>query len=187
MSLHSKWSDENVTILRRLWWDHSSREIADILSCDFTRNAVIGKARRLGLPMKQPPRFEGPRPKPEPKPKPTPMPTVKRKWRAPTMAQLQDGPPSLPQLPEPKPFAFTPQSEPVTIMELRGHHCRWPVGEPGTPEFRYCGAPRADMDQPRRPYCAEHEAIAYNKHQPKGIPFIPLPRVVPALVKAGGR
>lgn len=29
-----------------------------------------------------------------------------------------------------------------TFEELDRHHCRWPLGEPGTPEFRYCGAER---------------------------------------------
>jgi GcrA cell cycle regulator len=35
--------------------------------------------------------------------------------------------------------------------------CCWPIGEPGTREFRFCGS-EAD---PGRPYCAEHSAIAY--------------------------
>jgi GcrA cell cycle regulator len=34
--------------------------------------------------------------------------------------------------------------------------CSWPIGEPGTPGFRYCDEPRAV-----RSYCAEHAAVAY--------------------------
>ena len=49
------------------------------------------------------------------------------------------------------------RSEGVTIMELREAMCRWPLGDPTTPEFRFCGA-HADE---RLPYCAHHAQIAY--------------------------
>lgn len=45
----------------------------------------------------------------------------------------------------------------VTIMELREFMCRWPLGDPTTPEFRYCGA-RANEGLP---YCPHHAQIAY--------------------------
>lgn len=41
----------------------------------------------------------------------------------------------------------------------RGPTCCWPIGDPGTPEFRFCGAPALSG----KPYCAEHAAIAYVK------------------------
>ncbi|QHI95112.1 GcrA cell cycle regulator [Aristophania vespae] len=46
------------------------------------------------------------------------------------------------------------------IMERplkRGPSCQWPLGDPGTPEFHFCGA----TPLPGKPYCAEHAAIAY--------------------------
>lgn len=45
----------------------------------------------------------------------------------------------------------------VTIMELREGMCRWPIGDPTSPEFRFCGA-RADIGSP---YCDHHARIAY--------------------------
>lgn len=43
------WTEERVEILRRLWGTgKSASEIAEIIG-DVTRNAVIGKAHRLGL------------------------------------------------------------------------------------------------------------------------------------------
>jgi GcrA cell cycle regulator len=33
--------------------------------------------------------------------------------------------------------------------------CRWPIGDPRSDEFRYCGAPAA------KSWCAHHHAIAY--------------------------
>ena len=33
-----------------------------------------------------------------------------------------------------------PMSLRVTIVELKEEMCRWPLGDPTTAEFRYCGA-----------------------------------------------
>jgi len=44
-----------------------------------------------------------------------------------------------------------------SLLELDDATCRWPVGDPGTPEFYFCGGkPLAG-----RPYCAYHAALAY--------------------------
>ena len=45
----------------------------------------------------------------------------------------------------------------VTILMLTGKTCRWPLGEVGTPEFAFCGAP----PYPGKPYCQFHCAFAY--------------------------
>ena len=50
-----------------------------------------------------------------------------------------------------------PMSERVTIMDLRESMCRWPMGDPTKPEFRFCGA-RAITGLP---YCTHHARIAY--------------------------
>ena len=42
-------------------------------------------------------------------------------------------------------------------MELREAMCRWPLGDPTTPEFRFCGAHAATG----LPYCPHHAQIAY--------------------------
>lgn len=41
----------------------------------------------------------------------------------------------------------------------RGPSCCWPLGDPGTPGFHFCGA----TPLPGKPYCAEHAALAYVK------------------------
>jgi hypothetical protein len=50
------WDDERVALLRKLWPDCSASQIAKQLG-GVTRNAVIGKAHRLGLTAKAPPRI----------------------------------------------------------------------------------------------------------------------------------
>ena len=54
-----------------------------------------------------------------------------------------------------------PISERVTIMELREAMCRWPLGDPSQPDFRYCGA-RSDVGAS---YCAHHSRMAYQPAQ----------------------
>lgn len=49
----------------------------------------------------------------------------------------------------------------TSIMEprRRSASCCWPLGDPGTPGFHFCGA----TPLPGKPYCAEHAAMAYVK------------------------
>lgn len=51
-----------------------------------------------------------------------------------------------------------PESQPVRLMKRRRDQCVWPLGDPKTPEFRFCGAPLGEGDPP---YCAGHRRLAY--------------------------
>ena len=42
------------------------------------------------------------------------------------------------------------------VVALAPGDCRWPCGDPGRPDFHFCGSPVA-----RRPYCEHHRAMAY--------------------------
>ena len=53
-------------------------------------------------------------------------------------------------------------AENVTIMDLRESMCRWPVGDPSSAEFRYCGS-KAPIGA--GPYCAQHSRMAYQPVQ----------------------
>ena len=53
-------------------------------------------------------------------------------------------------------------AENVTIMDLRESMCRWPVGDPASAEFRYCGG-KAPIGE--GPYCAYHSRMAYQPMQ----------------------
>ena len=53
-----------------------------------------------------------------------------------------------------------PMSLRVTIVELKESMCRWPLGDPATSEFRYCGSPAASG-----PYCTYHGGLAYQPAQ----------------------
>ncbi|MSO55125.1 MAG: hypothetical protein EXQ90_08440, partial [Rhodospirillales bacterium] len=47
----------------------------------------------------------------------------------------------------------------VRLERLGVGMCSWPEGEPGSPDFRFCGQP-AVAD---KPYCSEHCTRAYVK------------------------
>jgi GcrA cell cycle regulator len=45
----------------------------------------------------------------------------------------------------------------IAPRRIGSHPCCWPIGEPGTPAFRFCDDP-APLDVP---YCDEHARRAY--------------------------
>lgn len=99
---------------------------------------------------------------------------------APVPAASVDTPASKPAAPQPKaaevkparvekaPAAPRTPAKPKTSLrsisdpepkKRRGPSCCWPIGDPGTPGFHFCGA----TPLPGKPYCAEHAQIAYVK------------------------
>ncbi len=45
----------------------------------------------------------------------------------------------------------------LSLMELTERTCKWPIGDPATNEFWFCGLPVA----PGKPYCEAHVAVAF--------------------------
>jgi GcrA cell cycle regulator len=154
------WTEERIERLKELWGEGlSASQIAAELGEGVSRNAVLGKAHRLGLAQGEARVASSPRSR-----KPTRQPDL-----PPTEeASAQNDAVPAPMMPARPPAAqaaelpgreelVVPRSEGVTIMELREAMCRWPLGDPTTPEFRYCGARAAEG----LPYCAHHTQIAY--------------------------
>lgn len=53
--------------------------------------------------------------------------------------------------------AALPVSDRVTILELSGSMCRWPIGDPTNAEFRFCGCRAVGT----LPYCQDHARVAF--------------------------
>ena len=49
------------------------------------------------------------------------------------------------------------QSCRLTLMELTERTCKWPIGDPATEEFWFCGLP----SQAGKPYCEAHVGVAF--------------------------
>jgi GcrA cell cycle regulator len=53
--------------------------------------------------------------------------------------------------------------KPKTLLDLEPHDCRWPIGEPRSPDFHFCGEQQAAG----RSYCAHHWGMAFQPARPR--------------------
>jgi GcrA cell cycle regulator len=149
------WTDERVEVLKKLWLEGlSASQIAKQLG-GVTRNAVIGKVHRLGLSGRatpsQPtrPAFRTPRP---------PRPAIS----APSHRRSEPRhEPVVRVAARPVPYVEEPGT--ATVLTLGAHMCKWPIGDPATAEFTFCGRRSTDEG----PYCIEHARVAYQPPQAK--------------------
>ncbi|MEA2782597.1 MAG: GcrA cell cycle regulator [Rhodospirillaceae bacterium] len=149
-----EWTNERIEELRRLWTQgQTASRIAELLG-GITRNAVIGKAHRLGLRGRPSPirrdEILGRTPRSTPAPRLAPAPAA-----ALAITPLASLPAEEPARPAPMPAA--PVAQPK--VAARGRTCSWPVGDPKQPGFHFCG----EEAIPGRPYCGSHCAVAYQR------------------------
>lgn len=161
----------------------SASQIAKELG-GVTRNAVIGKVHRLGLSNRagggaatpaaatkaeakgKSPKTEA-KPKPQPKTEPAlkPQPDAKP---ALSSARKQIIPAGQPLPPQPSANEISPEAlakvnevekkaKKISLMELTERTCKWPVGDPATEDFWFCGLPV----QQGKPYCEAHVGVAF--------------------------
>ena len=139
------WNDDNVARLKELW-DQGlpTAQIGKLLG--FTKNAVVGKAHRIGL---------------ERRPSPIRRTAVKpdrKKARSPVMPKLnfENLNNNEERVQKNNIKTFQPSVNNIFASNSK-RKCEWPVGHPDEPEFHFCGKERFDD----KPYCLEHCAVAY--------------------------
>lgn len=142
------WTDDRVEKLKAMVEQGASAgEIEAALDCGISRNAVIGKVHRLKLAFKN---GRGASPGKPHRPR----------------AAVPSRPPLFDvRLPASDVSPITAAIEPIQIVAveasaggvdhdgLKPHHCRWPSGDPRSPDFRYCGVHHIEG----KPYCAHHD------------------------------
>lgn len=132
------WTNERVELLEKLWKEgKSAAEIAKELG-GVTRNAVIGKAHRLGLSGR-----------PQTPKKETVKATAAKKTPEKTSAAAA-----------PARMVVETAEKPengLTILDLNDRVCKWPIGDPRDENFYFCG----ERSRPGTPYCDRHAAMAY--------------------------
>ncbi len=171
---HRYWTDERVELLKKLWGEGlSASQIANELPGDITRNGVIGKVHRLGLSGRVKITSQPRAPRPKAAKPPRNMPSLD--FRSPatiatgitaiareSIAQEAEESP-VPAADVTPDVATTPEvvvalsPHGCSIIGLTEKSCRWPVGEPGTESFHFCG----DTAGTGLPYCGHHARIAY--------------------------
>ena len=147
------WSHNRVEQLKKLWEAGlSASQIAAELG-NVSRNAVIGKVHRLGLSGRG---------------KSLSLAAPRHSKAHPAQHMMRVTPPiargntALARAFEVEPDPVTsdnvvPMSKRLSLLELNEATCRWPIGDPSSPDFFFCGGKvLAGL-----PYCAQHSRVAY--------------------------
>jgi GcrA cell cycle regulator len=153
----SFWTTSSVERLTKLWADGlSASEIAAEIG-GISRNSVIGKVHRLGLPRRsRAPAGTRPRRR-KPRSRGATMRIVRPTIRGNTaLATLHAFEPE--HVPEPEVIEnIIPIGQRCSTLELSEGKCRWPIGDPSTPDFFFCGGRTIEGLS----YCGYHARIAY--------------------------
>ena len=149
------WTEDRVEILTKLWAEGlSASQIAGKLG-GVTRNAVIGKVHRLGLSGRAKPKRKTARPA-----APKRVATARKRPAIRKRVAPRAAPKPVPVPLEAKPL---PNGDYATIMTLTESLCKWPLGDPTSSDFRFCGR-STDKGEP---YCKAHAQLAYQPSRRK--------------------
>ena len=130
------WTYERIEQLKKLWEEGltASRIAAEL--GDVTRNAVIGKAHRLGLSGR-----------------------MVSKGQSSGISIIRKKKINIPK--NQKIIEITTQSDepmnPTPFLEIKDGLCRWPIGEPENSNFKFCGRTTNEGFV----YCQSHHKKAY--------------------------
>ena len=137
------WNQQKVEDLKKLWNDGvATSRFGEQLG--FTKNAVIGKAFRLGLERRQNSR------KKISQPASFSSTTLYRETSSSSSSI------SVKKEPIRRREKFSFKKSIVGTGNFRS--CQWPIGDPLEEGFHYCGG----QNIPTKPYCIEHFKKAYN-------------------------
>lgn len=175
----SEWSVEAIHLLRVLWLDrsvpldHIPPRLASETGAVVSRDAVCGKARRLGLAQ----RSSLSKPATERPVKSRPPAPIRRKPARAAARPERRAPDAVSAF-----LLHRPGPAVVDFAGLGPGHCRFPVGEAVGLAQLFCGAAKEDHSS----YCAAHAALAF---QAAPNPQAPAPQRVicaPLAPLAGG-
>ncbi|MEE9387079.1 MAG: GcrA family cell cycle regulator [Paracoccaceae bacterium] len=169
------WTDDRVDVLKKMWGEgQSASQIAKELG-GVTRNAVIGKVHRLGLSNRT---GGGGTAKAAPREKAKVAPKTKTPTKAAVIPQPVKRPvghlrraiipAGQPLPPQPSANEISPEAlasvrevektaKKISLMELTERTCKWPIGDPATDEFWFCGL----AVKTGKPYCEAHVGVAF--------------------------
>jgi GcrA cell cycle regulator len=166
--LSGVWTPETVELLKKMHMGgKTATAIAAAIGSSVTRNAVIGKIHRLKLPRHHGRASESSRlggkmsAKKHRKRQGQAQPNgiVRRTKARSALAELL----ATADIPPPPADDMVPIEQRRALVDLETNPCRWPIGDPLTPDFHFCGGTRVEG----LPYCAGHCVRAYNPPDPK--------------------
>ena len=143
--LTPRWThNETQMLLNMLASGQTCRNIAAAMR--RSKNSIVGRINRLGLCRPAPPiRLKTPRPAPQ---------MARGRKQKPTRA-APIPPPAKRPLPEPPIKGRLGAGD--AVLSLEAGQCRFPIGDPVKPDFRFCCRPCEGESV----YCPEHSAAAF--------------------------
>jgi GcrA cell cycle regulator len=157
------WTEQKIQMLKDMWGHHSASEIAEHIG-GLTRNAVIGKAHRLKLSAQKSAETPGTGLQCATGGMGTIKSSHKRMLRHLPLSPTPTTAASMRVLPSARDIfrslegiGGAVRSEGIAMTKAGDRHCRWPVGDPRSPDFRFCGCPAHEG----LPYCVDHARVAY--------------------------
>jgi GcrA cell cycle regulator len=130
------WTEERTARFRKL---HAQRLSFAKIAADLggtTREACAGKAMRMGLSGTQ----------------------NKGGFASAVRSEtFKASPPTQAAVPSMPNGSDIPIAQRCTLLQLTSSVCRWPFGEPSSPDFFFCGGGAVEG----KPYCAGHCRMAY--------------------------
>lgn len=140
------WTDDRVETLKTLWTDGlSASQVAAVLG-GVSRNGVIGKVHRLGLPRRKEPtrkiRVHHPKPR---------RPRVLTPSINPPIVAVR----AIMEMPDLEPVKREDGTTYGVLTLPKSGRCRWPCGDPLDETFAFC-ARKSDGT-----YCRHHTVLAW--------------------------
>ena len=172
------WTDERVDVLKKMWGEGQSASVIAKELGGVTRNAVIGKVHRLGLsnritsttakPATKDKVKAGMKAKPAVPAAPPKSILTPETVRITPPAVRKIIPAGQPLPPQPSANEISPEAlakvsevektaKRISLMELTEKTCKWPVGDPATDDFWFCGL----AVKTGKPYCEAHVGVAF--------------------------
>lgn len=170
------WTDERIAFLKRRWADGLSASQIAVELGGVTRNAVLGKLDRLGASERDKgwkrtgngatkPRAkygtysDGQRARRARERAEAGRPMTKAERDADFPRRQAEAERRRLELADERAPDLTPEqrAHAKTLMQLTAVTCRWPLGDPASPDFLFCG----DWCDPEVPYCRAHMRMAY--------------------------
>jgi GcrA cell cycle regulator len=159
------WTEQQIQMLKEMWGHgFSASEIAGRMGGGMSRNAVIGKAHRLKLSAG----LRSTKPAEGSARMATAASDTNSIMKASRKRTMLRPLPVLPVAPATtvtkmvaresfRTFDNIKRTEGVAVARAGERQCRWPVGDPRSPDFRFCGCTVYES----LPYCIDHARVAY--------------------------
>jgi GcrA cell cycle regulator len=136
-NVNNFWTAKNINKLKTMWVKNkTAADIATALGDGVTRNAVIGKANRLGLPKR-----------------PSPIKTTVSSKKVVVKKVPQEN------VVVDTEVLIKHKKGSFSILDIKENMCRYPIGDPKDENFHFCGKKALEDN----PYCQAHSDIVYQQ------------------------